>query len=86
MMRFSTLLKHPSDWMTGKGADNAVVLYNLGCYYALAGDKELALSWLGRAIRREQRFRALVGNESDFDEFRQDPDFQFVIGELEEDD
>ncbi|WP_396257066.1 protein arginine kinase [Haloferula sp. A504] len=26
MMRFSTLLKHPADWMTGKGADNAVVL------------------------------------------------------------
>lgn len=26
MMRFNTLLKHPADWMTGKGADNAVVL------------------------------------------------------------
>jgi len=26
MMRFSTLMKHPADWMTGEGADNAVVL------------------------------------------------------------
>ncbi|BCX49446.1 ATP:guanido phosphotransferase [Haloferula helveola] len=26
MMRFATLMKHPADWMTGKGADNAVVL------------------------------------------------------------
>ena len=26
MMRFSTLLKHPADWMTGAGADSAVVL------------------------------------------------------------
>ncbi len=26
MMRFSTLLKHPADWMIGKGADNAIVL------------------------------------------------------------
>lgn len=26
MMRFSTLLKNPADWMTGEGADNAIVL------------------------------------------------------------
>ena len=26
MMRFSTLVKHPADWMVGKGVDNAVVL------------------------------------------------------------
>lgn len=26
MMRFSTLVKHPADWMIGKGADSAVVL------------------------------------------------------------
>ena len=25
-MRFSTLIKHPADWMTGEGADNAIVL------------------------------------------------------------
>lgn len=26
MMRFTTLLKHPADWMIGKGVDNAIVL------------------------------------------------------------
>ncbi len=26
MMRFSTLVKHPADWMTGKSKDNAVVI------------------------------------------------------------
>jgi len=26
MMRFSTLVKHPADWMTGKGAENSIVL------------------------------------------------------------
>lgn len=26
MMRFSTLIKHPADWMTGVGADNTIVL------------------------------------------------------------
>jgi protein arginine kinase len=26
MMRFATLMKHPADWMIGKGVDNAIVL------------------------------------------------------------
>lgn len=26
MMRFSTLIKHPADWMTGAGVDNSIVL------------------------------------------------------------
>jgi len=26
MMRFATLMKHPADWMVGKGVDNAIVL------------------------------------------------------------
>ena len=26
MMRFTTLMKHPADWMIGKGVDNAIVL------------------------------------------------------------
>jgi len=26
MMRFSTLIRHPADWMTGGAVDNAVVL------------------------------------------------------------
>jgi len=26
MMRFTTLIKNPADWMTGEGADNAIVL------------------------------------------------------------
>ena len=33
--------------------DEPIVLYNLACYFALAGDKPQALSWLGRAIRME---------------------------------
>ncbi len=33
-----------------------VVLYNLACYYSLAGEKDNALSWLGRS-------RDVPGNE-----------------------
>lgn len=58
----------------------AIVLYNLSCYFALAGDKPNALSWLGRAIRMDDSLRELIPDETDFDRLRRDPDFQFVTG------
>lgn len=58
--------------------DEPIVLYNLSCYFALAGDKQQALSWLGRALRMESSLRNLIADESDFDQLRDDPDFQFV--------
>lgn len=56
-----------------------VVLYNIACYYSLAGDKGQALSWLGRALRMSPELRRLIPNETDFDPLRNDADFQFVI-------
>ena len=55
-----------------------IVLYNLSCYFALAGNKPQAISWLGRALRLERALRELIPDESDFDRLRDDPDFQFV--------
>lgn len=59
--------------------DEAVVLYNLACYWTLAGDKQNALSWLGRALRMDAGLQKLIPEESDFDALRDDPDFQFII-------
>ncbi len=56
-----------------------IVLYNLSCYFCLSGDKTQALSWLGRALRMEPALRELIPDENDFDQLRNDPDFQFVI-------
>jgi tetratricopeptide (TPR) repeat protein len=56
-----------------------VVLYNLACYYALAGEKELALSWLGRALRMDRSFTKLIPKETDFDSLRHDPDFIHLL-------
>lgn len=56
-----------------------VVLYNLACYYSLAGEKELALSWLGRALRMDRGFTKLVPRETDFDPLRDDPDFLHLL-------
>ena len=59
--------------------DVPVVLYNLACYYSLAGEKDLALSWLGRALRMDRGFTKLVPRETDFDRLRDDPDFLHLI-------
>ncbi len=57
----------------------AVILYNLSCYWSLAGNKTQALSWLGRALRMDNDYRRLIDDESDFDPLRNDPDFQSMI-------
>lgn len=57
----------------------AVVLYNLACYYALAGEKEDALSWLARAFRMDISLRKLVPRETDFDAIRNDQEFIYLM-------
>jgi tetratricopeptide (TPR) repeat protein len=61
--------------------EEPIVLYNMACYFALDGDKTQSLSWLGRALRMEPSLRKLITDETDFDKFRDDPDFQFITGE-----
>jgi tetratricopeptide (TPR) repeat protein len=62
------------------GSDcEALVLYNLACYWSLAGGKPQALGYLGRAIGLERHYRDMVGTEPDFDPLRSDPDFQALI-------
>jgi len=56
----------------------AVILYNLACYWALSGNKTQALSWLGRALRMDGDLRKLIPGETDFDAIRDDPDFQMM--------
>ena len=60
--------------------DEPIVLYNLSCYFALAGNKTQSLSWLGRALRMSGTLRDCLPGETDFDRFRDDPDFQFIAG------
>jgi Flp pilus assembly protein TadD len=63
----------------GAHPKEASVLYNLACYYALAGDKPQALSWLGRALRMQPALSRLVPDDGDFAGLRSDPDFQFIV-------
>jgi tetratricopeptide (TPR) repeat protein len=59
--------------------DVPVVLYNLACYYALADEKDNALSWLGRSLRMDRKLLNLIPNETDFDSLRADSDFQHLL-------
>lgn len=56
-----------------------ILLYNLACYWSLARDKAQMLSWLGRALRMNSEIRTLIPTETDFDPFRNDPDFVKMI-------
>ncbi|MES2789996.1 MAG: tetratricopeptide repeat protein [Planctomycetota bacterium] len=57
-----------------------IVLYNLACYWSLAGNKSQALSWLGRALRMDGDLKRLISDEQDFDRLRSDPDFELLVG------
>jgi tetratricopeptide (TPR) repeat protein len=59
----------------------ALVQYNLACYHALAGDRRAALEKLKRALELEPKLRELVGDETDFDPVRDDPQFRLLLEE-----
>lgn len=56
--------------------NEAVVPYNLACYWSLSGNKEQALNNLSRAISMDPNFRDLIQDEHDFDPIRSDPEFR----------
>ncbi len=64
--------------------DEPIVLYNLACYFALDGDKQQALSWLGRSLRLDAALHKLIGDESDFDGLRDDADFQLIVNTIDD--
>jgi len=56
--------------------DDAIVPYNLACYWSLTGNRKLALAYLAQALELDPQYRDMVPAESDFDPIRDDPEFQ----------
>ncbi|MFM2096966.1 MAG: hypothetical protein RIS70_4090 [Planctomycetota bacterium] len=54
----------------------AIVHYNLACYWSLAGNPRLSIMYLSQAFDLDPRYRDLVCKESDFDPIREHPEFQ----------
>ena len=60
----------------------AILHYNLACYWSLAHNPQLALEYLGNALEIDGNFRDFVTDEPDFDPMRSDPQFQSLTGLL----
>lgn len=58
---------------------DALINYNLACYWSLAGNKRQAIAYLSRAFDLKEDYRSLVATESDFDAIRSDPGFQRLM-------
>src|SRR6185312_12064444 len=58
----------------------AIIHYNLACYWSLARNRVLALRYLSHALDMDANFRDLVRDEPDFNALRQDPEFKVMVG------
>jgi tetratricopeptide (TPR) repeat protein len=57
-----------------------IVHYNLACYWSLAGNVKLAVTYLSQAFDLEPDYRDHVNRESDFDPIRNHPHFLALTG------
>ena len=62
--------------------EDAGVLYNVACNYALAGKPDEAIDYLEKAIRNGFGQRSWVENDSALDSLRDDPRFQDLLRKL----
>ena len=58
----------------------AILHYNLACYWSLVLDRRRALRYLAEALEIDSNFRDLVHGEPDFDPLRSDPFFRSLTG------
>lgn len=54
----------------------AIVHYNLACYWSLADNVKLAVMYLSRALDIDPEYRDLIPGERDFDRIRHLPEFR----------
>lgn len=63
-------------------ASMPIVLYNLSCYFSIAGNKPKMLRYLKLALHLEPKYRDSIPDEPDFDPFREDKDFLSVTAPI----
>ena len=57
----------------------ALIYYNLSCYWSLAGNAPKALAALGQALGLDSTFRGRIKSEPDFDPIRTEPGFHRLL-------
>ncbi len=63
-------------------SSEAVLHYNLACYWSLARNRMLALRFLSRALEIDANYRDMIPEEADFDSLRSDPEFIALSGAI----
>lgn len=58
----------------------AILYYNLACYWSLSGDADRAIRYLAQSFDIDPNYRDLVADETDFDPIRDVPGFQALLG------
>jgi adenylate cyclase len=66
----------------GQNSEEPVVLYNVACFYAHAGDKERSLDLLERAVEKGWGDKAWLETDSDLDTLRALPRFQTLLNRI----
>lgn len=61
-------------------ANEAIIHFNLACYWSLAENVPQALFYLAEAFEIDLKYRNLVDDEADFDPIRNHPDFLALTG------
>lgn len=56
--------------------NQAIIHYNLACYWSLAGNAAIALDHLATSLQIDPKYRELAEGEHDFDAIRQHPEFR----------
>ena len=56
-------------------SSEAILHYNLACYWSLARNRTLALRYLSQALEIDANFRDMISDEPDFNPLRHDPEF-----------
>jgi tetratricopeptide (TPR) repeat protein len=63
-------------------SSEAVLHYNLACYWSLARNRNMSLRHLARALEIDANYRDLIPDEPDFDALRNDPAFITLAGAI----
>ena len=62
--------------------DEVSTFYNVGCTYAIAGEKDRALANLARAVELGFAQREWIQNDPDWDSVRDDPRFVTILSQV----
>ena len=62
--------------------DEPMVLYNVGCIFSLAGEPEMAINLLERAVERGLTHRGWFEHDSNLDPLRRNPRFKALLERL----